>query len=163
MYNYYRTCYLQYGDRDVGFMPQMIASHTKPTLKKILGVLCRGGARLGGKQGREDVLVERLSITLNLVLHAGREATGKGQEGDQQGKTDGAGSDTSDDIEPPKTMHPHLLLPHAQAPGEPPADAVLWRHQGGGAGPTAYGGTPSIPPKAGSAAQGAGSACHGGV
>ena len=49
MPNYVATLHAQYGDADTGFMPQSFHSHAKVRLQKLLKILSRAGAKLGGK------------------------------------------------------------------------------------------------------------------
>ena len=49
MPNYVAKLYAQYGDADTGFMPQSLHSHAKVGLQRILRILSRAGAKLGGK------------------------------------------------------------------------------------------------------------------
>ena len=51
MPNYVATLHAQYGDANIGIMPQSFHSHMKAKLQKILKILSRAGAKLGGKPG----------------------------------------------------------------------------------------------------------------
>ena len=122
MRNYFRSLLLQFGDKNVGFMPQYMSTNNKTTIKNIIGALTRTQPVKGGKTGNKEVVTDRLATILNGVLQAGRETKRVDHDGEQ---ADGADSDTSDDVAPPNTMIPRLLLPHAQPPGELPADALV--------------------------------------
>ena len=119
--NYFRALHTQFGDTQVGFLPQSFQTHTKKKIQRMLRCLSRSGLRLGGKLAdKKCVLAERLAYWLNQVVEAGRDV----QCGDDEGKEV---SDADDDDEPcarPK-LQGRYLLPDTRQIGEVPSDAVV--------------------------------------
>jgi hypothetical protein len=71
---YFGALHSQYGDTQLGFLPQAFGSHKKQKIQDLLKCLSRTGAKLGGKLAdKKNLLLERLAYWLQQVLEAGRE------------------------------------------------------------------------------------------
>ena len=83
MVTYISALHAQYGNSDMGFLPQSVHSHTKQKLQEILRILGRTGTKLGGKLADpKGVLAQRLAHWLNRVVAAGRAKPGSASEED---------------------------------------------------------------------------------
>ncbi|MBM4179915.1 MAG: hypothetical protein FJ211_11410, partial [Ignavibacteria bacterium] len=121
---YFRALHSQFGDLQVGFLPQSLHTHTKATLQSLLRCLGRTGVKLGGKlSDKKNILAERVAFWLNQVVEAGREVPPEGIDGEEL-------SDHSDG-EPcaSKRLQPRVLLPDSRQIGEMPVDAVVTPEQ----------------------------------
>ena len=117
---YFSVLYSQFGNAQVGFMPQAFLTHSKANVQQLLKCLSRTGVKLGGKLAdKKSVLVERLAHWLNQVVEDGREARTSDASGQE-------GSDEEDeDLAAPQKRHRHLLIPETRTIGEVPYDAVV--------------------------------------
>ena len=121
--NYFRALHVQFGDAEVGFLPQSFQTHTKSKIEQMLKCLSRTGLKLGGKLAdKKNVLAERLAFWLNEVVEAGRKTRDPNET---------ELSDSNDDAEPcaRKQQHRRTLLPQTCQIGEVPPDAVVTPEQ----------------------------------
>ena len=82
MVTYISALHAQYGNSDMGFLPQSFHSHTKKIQDK-LRILGRTGTKLGGTLADpKGVLAQRLAHWLNRVLAAGRVKPGSASDED---------------------------------------------------------------------------------
>jgi hypothetical protein len=124
--NYFRALHAQFGDAEVGFLPQAAHTHTKVKIQDMLKCFSRTGMKLGGKLAdKKNVLAQRLAFWLNEVVEAGRDAR------TQDPDTGSAMSDSNDDAEPcaRKKHQRRTLLPQTCPIGEVPPDAVVTPEQ----------------------------------
>jgi hypothetical protein len=74
MMNYFAALHHQFGDVNIGFLPQNWQSHIKKRIQDVLRCMGRTGLKLGGKLAdKKSVLAGRLAHWLNKILEAGRE------------------------------------------------------------------------------------------
>jgi len=121
---YFRALHSQFGDPQVGFLPQSLHTHTKANLQSMLRCLSRTGVKLGGKlTDKKNVLAERVAFWLNQVVEAGREVPREDLDGEEL-------SDHSDG-EPcaSKRFQGRVLLPDSRQIGDMPLDAVVTPEQ----------------------------------
>ena len=100
-------------------------THTCRSLRNILRILSRTGAKLGGLKGAKDVLAQRLADRLKFILEIGRAST-KGSTNSGADGDDASTSDTSgEDGEESKMFKKQgqALIPRGHAYGEIPDNA----------------------------------------
>ena len=120
---YFSTIRSQFGDTQVGFLPQSRHSHSKARIQGVLKILGRTGVKLGGKMSdAKNVMADRLAHWLNKVVAAG-------QERDATDNAD-SGAETCDSEKEEEQMgggasKRQVLVPRTQAIGEVPFDALV--------------------------------------
>ena len=61
--NYFSALHAQFGDTEIGFLPQSFQTHTKVKMKELLKCLGRTGLKVGGRfTDKKVVLAERLAF-----------------------------------------------------------------------------------------------------
>ena len=122
--NCFSVLYSQFGNAQVGFMPQAFLTHAKANVQQLLKCLSRTGVKLGGKLAdKKSVLVERLAHWLNQVVEDGREARTSDASGEE-----GSDEEVEDHAAPQKRRR-HLLIPETRAIEEVPYDAIVTAEQ----------------------------------
>ena len=118
---YFNIIRSQYGDTQIGFLPQSRHSHSKNRIQGVLKILGRTGVKLGGKTSdAKNVMADRLAHWLNKVVAAG-------QEKDASENAD-SGAETCDSEKDEEQLgggasKQLMLVPRTQNIGEVPFDA----------------------------------------
>ena len=124
--SYFHILHSQFGDTQIGFLPQAFRTHTKNKLQDMsLKCLSRTGLKMGGKLADvKSVLADRLAFWLNQVVEAGREVHGEELDGAEM-----IDSNSDSELHTRQRSKGRTLLPRTHEIGEVPADAVVTPEQ----------------------------------
>ena len=122
--NYFNILYAQFGNDQIGFLPQSQQSHAKARVRNILSILGRTGTKLGGRSSdAKPVLIQRLAHWLKKVIEVGRQRDKCREEGVESIHSESGAEEEV--VGAGKTSKVHVLVPRVDSIGEVPFDAVV--------------------------------------